>query len=264
MLMGGPFTSEWGTPKRLLWVSGPHRMEYGEAWELQKSAVEMRRASCVPDLLFLIEHPPVYTMGRAGSDQDMLVPEEQLQRLGIPLYRCDRGGKVTFHGPGQLVGYPILDLGQHRRDVHWYLRMLEEVVIDTLARFGIWAHREPGLTGVWVGGDKIAAIGIKISRWITMHGFALNVDPDLRYFDRIVPCGLHGWGVTSMAQLLKDPPALEEVAVVLVETFCSRMGYAEVKWVPLEDLSKEVHEGAEQVGSLPSRTTRSESTELRR
>jgi lipoyl(octanoyl) transferase len=176
------------------------RIDYGAGLALQKQIESERKEGRIPDQLLLLEHPHVITLGRNGHTEHLLASEEMLRRAGISFYPTDRGGDITYHGPGQLVGYPIVDLKEWRRDVGGYVRGLEQVIIDTLADFGIAAGRIPKLTGVWAGERKIAAIGVHISRWVTSHGFALNVNTDLRYFQYIVPCGLSK-PVTSMAQL---------------------------------------------------------------
>jgi lipoyl(octanoyl) transferase len=176
------------------------RIEYGAAFELQQQLVADRKTASIPDQLLLLEHPHVITLGRNGQMQNLLAGEEVLRRAGISFYPTDRGGDITYHGPGQLVGYPIMDLRDWKRDVGAYVRGVEQAIIDTLADFGIAAGRIPKLTGVWVGERKIAAIGVHISRWVTSHGFALNVNTDLSYFQYIVPCGLTK-PVTSLAQL---------------------------------------------------------------
>jgi len=176
------------------------RVEYSEAFELQRALVEERKRGRIPDQLLIVEHPHVITLGRNGKPEHLLAGEEALRRAGVSFYPADRGGDVTYHGPGQIVGYPILDLREWKRDVVAYVRAIEQVIIGALAEFGLAAGRIPGWTGVWVDGKKIAAIGVHISRWVTSHGFALNVDTDLRYFQYIVPCGL-SQPVTSMAAL---------------------------------------------------------------
>jgi lipoyl(octanoyl) transferase len=178
----------------------PGRVEYASAFALQQQLVARRKAGAIPDQLILLEHPHTITMGRNGRLENVLAGEDILTRAGIAFHPTDRGGDVTYHGPGQIVGYPILDLREWQRDVGAYVRAIEQVLIDTLADFGIQAGRIPKLTGVWVGESKIAAIGVHISRWVTSHGFALNVSTGLRYFQYIVPCGLSK-PVTSMAQL---------------------------------------------------------------
>jgi lipoyl(octanoyl) transferase len=195
-------------------------MDYGAALDLQKRLEAERKAGLIPDQLLLVEHPHVITLGRNGQETNLLAPEEILTRAGISFYRTDRGGDITYHGPGQLVGYPILDLREWKRDVGAYLRGIEQVLIETLDEFGIAAGQIPKLTGVWVGERKIAAIGVHISRWVTSHGFALNVFTDLSYFQYIVPCGLTK-PVTSMAQLLPGGHTinLEAVGRILVSHF---------------------------------------------
>jgi len=175
-------------------------MRYDSAYELQRSLVERRKRGEIPDQFLIVEHPHVITMGRNGRSENMLAGEELLLRSGITFHHSDRGGDVTYHGPGQIVGYPILDLREWKRDVVAYVRGIEQVIVDALAEFDIHAGRLAGATGVWVGDAKIAAIGVHISRWVTSHGFALNVDTDLDYFRYIVPCGLTK-PVTSMRAL---------------------------------------------------------------
>jgi lipoyl(octanoyl) transferase len=176
------------------------RLDYAAALDVQQRLASARKQALACDHLLLVEHPHVITLGRNGRMENLLASGEVLSRAGISFYSTDRGGDVTYHGPGQLVGYPILDLRQWRRDVGAYVRALEQTIIDTLADYGIAAGRIPRLTGVWVGERKIAAIGVHISRWVTSHGFALNVATDLNYFQYIVPCGLTK-PVTSMAAL---------------------------------------------------------------
>jgi lipoyl(octanoyl) transferase len=179
---------------------------------MQAEFVEQRRAGIIPDQLLLLEHPHVITLGGSSHAEHVLADETTRRRLGIQLVDTGRGGDVTYHGPGQLVGYPILDLKPDRCDAHRYLRDLEEVVIKALRAFDIEGHGEEGLTGVWVGERKIAAVGVRISsRWITSHGFALNVATDLSYFDTIVPCGLHDRAVTSISECLGRPVEVSEV-----------------------------------------------------
>jgi lipoyl(octanoyl) transferase len=176
------------------------RIGYGDAFELQQRLVEQRKQGLIPDQLLLLEHPHSITLGRNGRLENLLASEPALRSAGIAFHSTDRGGDITYHGPGQAVGYPILDLRQWKRDVGAYVRALEQVMVDALADFGISADRIPGCTGAWVDGRKIGAIGVHISRWVTSHGFALNVNTDLSYFGYIVPCGL-ARPVTSMAQL---------------------------------------------------------------
>ena len=176
------------------------RISFSEAFALQQELVSQRKAGLIPDQLLFLEHPHVITMGRNGHRENLLASEEFLSQAGVEFVHTDRGGDVTYHGPGQLVVYPIFDLRDWKRDVVAYVRALEQVVIDTLAESAIYATRCEGCTGVWVGGAKICAIGVHLSRWITSHGLALNIDTDLSYFRYIVPCGLTK-PVTSMRQL---------------------------------------------------------------
>ena len=176
------------------------RMSYGEAFEHQRALVEQRKHAEIPDQFLIVEHPPTITLGRNGHIDNLLAREEVLERAGIAFHHTDRGGDITYHGPGQIVGYPILDLREWKRDVAAYVRSIEQVIIDALSDFSLAGERVPGMTGVWVDGAKIAAIGVHISRWVTSHGFALNVTTDLSYFQYIVPCGLVK-PVTSMAAL---------------------------------------------------------------
>jgi lipoate-protein ligase B len=166
------------------------RVGYADAFALQQDFVERRKRGGIPDQLLIVEHPHVITMGRNGRAENVLASPEVLARAGIEFEQTDRGGDVTYHGPGQIVGYPIVDLREWKRDVVAYVRALEQVLIEALREFGIAAERDPGATGVWTARGKIAAIGVHVSRWVTSHGFALNVDTDLNYFGYIIPCGL--------------------------------------------------------------------------
>ena len=194
---------------------------YAEGLALQKTLVEERKADRIPDQLLLLEHPPVITLGvKTRNDRSHVVATEStLREHGIEVFETGRGGDVTYHGPGQLVGYPIIDLKPDRCDVHRYVRDLEEVLIRAVERFGIRAGRMPGLTGVWVGEDKLAAIGVRISRWVTSHGFALNVTTDLDHFGFIVPCGITDKGVTSLERLLGQAPTMADVAAAVIAAF---------------------------------------------
>ena len=199
------------------------RMGYAEALELQRTLVEKRKRGLVPDQLLILEHPHTITLGRNGNLAHLLANEDILRRAGIAFFPTDRGGDITYHGPGQMVGYPILDLREWKRDVVAYVRAIEQALIETLAEFGIAAGREAGMTGVWVEGRKIAAIGVHISRWIASHGFALNVATDLRYFQYIVPCGL-AKPVTSMAELGAAPGRAELIGS-LARHFAELFGF---------------------------------------
>jgi len=192
---------------------------YDESLMLQRRLATLRVDDRLGDVLLLVEHPPVITLGRAGRMAHLRVPEPSLTALGIEFFEVERGGDMTYHGPGQLVGYPILNLVEHGRDLHRYLRQLEEVLIMTLSGFGITAGRSLGRTGVWVGDEKIASLGIHVSRWVTRHGFALNVNMDLAPFELIVPCGIQGARTTSMTQELSRPISVREVMAALIERF---------------------------------------------
>jgi lipoyl(octanoyl) transferase len=178
------------------------RVGYAEAVALQERLVAERQADHIPDTLLLLEHDPVFTLGRRARREHVLFTEEALRARGFEVVECGRGGDVTYHGPGQVVGYPILKLAPDRCDVHRYVRDLEEVMIRTCGDHGVAATRVPGLTGCWVGRDKVGAIGVRIARWVTSHGFALNVSNDLEPFAMIVPCGITGRGVTSLERVL--------------------------------------------------------------
>lgn len=201
------------------------RVAYQDAWELQNRLVRQRKAGEVPDTLLLLEHPPVFTIGRRGSTAHVLGTPEQLAAIGAEVVQVDRGGDITYHGPGQLVGYPILQLTGADRDAHAYLRGLEEVIIRVLEDFGVAASRREGATGVWVAERKIASIGVRLSSWVTNHGFALNVCPDLSHFELIVPCGLHGVSMTSLAAELGETVAPEAITRRTVTRFREVFGY---------------------------------------
>jgi lipoyl(octanoyl) transferase len=209
-------------------------LSYKTAWEIQQAIqakiieekLEERRSGSStersPDVLLFVEHPHVFTLGKSGKLDHLLADDQRLAHLGAEFFRNDRGGDITYHGPGQIVGYPIMDLDRHFTDIHRYLRSLEEVAIRTCADYGIQAGRIEGLTGVWIGDAKICAFGVKCSRWVTMHGFAFNVDPNLDYFDAIVPCGIRDHSVTSLAKVLGYNPGLDEVKLRL------RLHFAEI------------------------------------
>lgn len=201
----------------------PGRLDYQPALQLQQHLLEQRPGQTC-DTLLLVEHPPTITLGRGGNAGNLRLPEATLAQRGIPVLRVGRGGDVTYHGPGQLVGYPIVDLAPWDRDLHRFLRLLEETLLTTLAAFGLIGRRCPGRTGVWVGEAKIASIGIGVRRWISWHGFALNVSTDLRAFDAIVPCGLAGVSMTSMETQLGRRIPLAEVEPVLIAAFARCFG----------------------------------------
>ena len=186
---------------------------YKEVLNLQKKMQQQRIDKEIYDTLILVEHEPVYTLGKNASMNHLL----QSRDKSVGVFNIERGGDITFHGPGQLVGYPIIDLSNYKKSVSWYMRKLEQLTIDVLFEFGIIATRIQGLTGVWVGQEKIAAQGVRISRWVTMHGFALNVNPDLSYYDGIIPCGIFDRGITSMEELLGKTQDMERVKSIVIE-----------------------------------------------
>ena len=188
---------------------------YQEVWDLQKDFQKKRIEKRLDDTLILVEHEPVYTLGKNANKNHLL----QSRDRSVNVFDIERGGDITFHGPGQLVGYPIIDLSYYRRSVSWYMRRLEQLAIDVLKDFGINASRIKGLTGVWVGEEKIAAQGVRISRWVTMHGFSLNVNPDLSFYDGIIPCGIFDHGITSMEELLGSAQDMDDVKAMVVEKF---------------------------------------------
>jgi lipoyl(octanoyl) transferase len=189
-----------------------NQQQYEDSLAIQEKIVQLRKGDQLPDCLLFVQYPHTITLGRSGKTNHLLVSRQELAKRGIAFYLTDRGGDITYHGPGQLIAYPVLDLKCYRRDIDWYLRRLESCLIQTLASFSISAGRVVGATGVWVGDRKIAAIGVRTSHWVTSHGVALNVNPDLTFFDLIVPCGLTNREVTSMAQVLRvDEIDLSEV-----------------------------------------------------
>ena len=188
---------------------------YKEVWDLQKDMQDQRIDGKIEDTLILVEHEPVYTIGKNADENHLLQSRDE----SVGVFQIERGGDITFHGPGQLVGYPILGLSNYKKSISWYMRTLEQILIDTVSDFGIEAERIEGLTGVWVGDEKIAALGVRISRWVTMHGFALNVNTDLAYYDGIIPCGIFDHGVTSMEQHLGYLLNMEDIKKDLIKYF---------------------------------------------
>ena len=189
--------------------------DFNETWELQKKLQTKRILNEIEDHLLLVEHPPVYTLGKNAPKEHLLNSVNDASVI-----QTDRGGNITFHGPGQLVGYPILDLNHYKRSITWYMRKLEQLIIDTLRAYGIIACRKKGLTGVWVKDKKIAALGVRISKWVTMHGFSININPDLEYYKFIIPCGIEDYGITSMAQIMGDEvPSMDEIKSKVINIF---------------------------------------------
>ncbi|MEX0690581.1 MAG: lipoyl(octanoyl) transferase LipB [Gemmatimonadales bacterium] len=215
---------------RTLDVVGLGRMAYGEALALQRTLAHRKVAGEIPnDLLLLVEHPPVVTLGRGFKTEHLSTPREFLAARNVEVFEAERGGDITFHGPGQLVGYPIFDLTQHKPDLHWFLRQLEAALITVAADFGLVGERREGYTGVWTGGRKLASIGIHVKQWVTWHGFALNVMTDLRYFDLIVPCGIPDVTMTSLQKELGERTprdvwarAIDQTVLAFADTFSLR------------------------------------------
>jgi len=205
------------------WVLDGGLISYEKAFDLQRRLVEARKAGAIPDVLFLCEHPHVITLGRNGKAEHLLASNHLLAQMNVEFQPTDRGGDITYHGPGQTVGYPILDLATHRRDVRWYVNQLEEVMIRATAEFGLPGKRVDGCHGVWVdtpaGPEKLAALGVHLSRWVTSHGFAYNVSTDLRYFDLIVPCGIVGKRTTSLERVLQRSVEIGEARDRLIKHF---------------------------------------------
>jgi len=210
-------------------------IEYSEAYEWQKQLWSLRLSGEMPDSLLLLEHPPTFTIGKSGKLENLLLTKEELAQQGISLFFTDRGGDITYHGPGQLVAYPIIDLRNWGKDIHRYVHNLEEAVIRTLADFSIAAGRDKKHVGVWVGQEKIAAIGVSVRKWVTMHGLALNVNPNLEHFALINPCGILDKGVTSITKLLGHEPSMEDVAERLAKHFAEVFD-ARLKLNPVDSL----------------------------
>lgn len=196
--------------------------DYNDTWKLQKKLQSKRILGEIEDHLLLVEHPPVFTLGKNASKQHIINNSED-----VSIIQTDRGGNITFHGPGQLVCYPILDLNHYKRSITWYMRELEQLIIDVLGEYGIKASRKKGLTGTWVKDKKIAALGVRISRWVTMHGFSLNINPDLNFYKNIIPCGIKEYGVTSMAKIMgNEVPSMDEVKTKMTKHFTKNfVGY---------------------------------------
>ena len=199
-------------------------LDYQQAFKLQDVLLQKRINGDIPDTLLLLEHPPTLTMGKSDDVRNLRVPESHLKAQGIATYSTDRGGSITWHGPGQLVGYPIIDLADRNKDLHRYIRDLEETIIQMLAGFGIRSGRDKINIGVWVGREKIAAIGVRIRKWVTKHGFAVNVNSDLTHFSLINPCGITGRGVTSMARVLGRDVPMADVRTAVIDAMGAVFG----------------------------------------
>jgi lipoyl(octanoyl) transferase len=211
-------------------------IDYKEAWDLQKDVLNLRSDEKINDVLFLLEHPHTYTLGKVADKNNLISSKEYLENNKISVYEIDRGGDITYHGPGQIVGYPIIDLKSWEMDTHKYLRALEEVIIQTCAEYGVQGTRNPKYTGVWIGDRKIAAIGIKVSRWITMHGFAFNINTDLDLFNGIIPCGISDKEVTSLSKEINKDISISEVKEKLVNNFKNAFKYKEMSAITKEEL----------------------------
>ncbi|MDE3111071.1 MAG: lipoyl(octanoyl) transferase LipB [Acidobacteriota bacterium] len=220
-------------PRKVVWVVDIGLIAYEPACALQRELVEARKAGAIPDVLILCEHSNVITLGRNGKRENLRASDGLLAQMSVEFHATDRGGDITYHGPGQVVGYPILDLAGHRRDIRWYVEQIEELMIRATADFGLEAHRSDANHGIWVDGpsgeEKLAALGVHLSRWITSHGFAYNVTTDLRYFDLIVPCGVAGKRATSLERALGRSVAIEEARGRLARHFGEVFGREPVR-----------------------------------
>lgn len=234
-------------PYKTLTVIDLNRRPYRPVWDYQRRLQQLRINQEIPDTLIFVEHDPVYTIGKNGSDLHVVASAAFLEEKGIEVVHVDRGGDVTYHGPGQLVGYPIFDLHQHRQSVSFFMRQLEQVFIETLAEFGLEGRREEGYTGVWIGDEKIAALGVRISRWVTMHGFAFNVNTDLSHFAGIIPCGIFHKGITSLEKKLGRPAGMEAVKKIVLQSFQNVFGFSEARTATadLETVDREKEVGSE-------------------
>jgi len=211
-------------------------IDYKDAWDLQKNLFNSRYKKEIDDILLLLEHPHTYTLGKTADRENLVAADEYLERNKISVYDIDRGGDITYHGPGQIVGYPIIDLTKWQEDTHKYLRAIEEVIIKTCAKFNLIANRDPKFTGVWIDDKKIAAVGIKVSRWITMHGFAFNVNTDLSLFDGIIPCGIRDKKVTSMQNELGLTMNINEVKSILLKNFTEVFEYSQAARIEADEV----------------------------
>lgn len=230
------FDSKWKMEKKILTYCDLGLIDYKEAWDLQQEIHSKRVSSDVDDILFLLEHPNTYTLGKTAHKENLVSSEDYLKQNKISVYDIDRGGDITYHGPGQIVGYPIVDLNNWFKDTHKYLRALEEVIIKTCEEYGLHCGRNEKHTGVWIDERKIAAIGIKVSRWVTMHGFAFNVNTDLKLFNGIIPCGIQDKSVTSLSNELKMDIDIQEVKEKLLKNFALIFDYGKVTMIQKEEI----------------------------
>jgi lipoyl(octanoyl) transferase len=220
------------------------QVEYADCWDLQREMADLRVDGVIGDTLLLLEHPPTITLGRGADRANLLASPERLEQLGIAVHEIDRGGDITFHGPGQLVGYPIFNLAEHRKDLHWFLRQIEEALILALAEFGVEGRRFPPHTGVWIGDEKVAAIGIKVSRWVSTHGFAFNVSTSMEHFDLIVPCGIREYGVTSLSRAVGRMVTVEETLSPVIRGFNASFTFPDS---PMDDYSEYLSEKSRRI-----------------
>lgn len=226
--------------QKSLWLIDLGTQPYRPVWEFQRKLQRMRIEQKIPDTLIFVEHHPVYTIGKNGSEFHVIAPEHFLKKHNIEVVEVDRGGDVTYHGPGQLVGYPIFDLHQHRKSVSYYMRQLEDVFIKTLQHWQLSGRRNEGYTGVWIGDEKIVALGVRISRWVTMHGFAFNVNTNLNHFSGIVPCGIFHLGVTSLEKQVGHPVEMADAKEKVLAAIQHVFGFNELlrKNVDLNEITK--------------------------
>jgi lipoyl(octanoyl) transferase len=221
---------------KVLKYCDPGFIDYDKAWRLQKAIFDKRLKGEIDDVLLLLEHPNTYTLGKTAKREHLVGSEEYLKENNFSIYDIDRGGDITYHGPGQIVGYPIIDLNNWKKDTHLYLRSLEETIMLTCKDYGLDTERNEKYTGVWIKDRKIAAIGIKVSRWITMHGFAFNINTDLSHFNGIIPCGIRDKDVTSLKREFNKPFEISEVKILLVKHFGEIFRYDEVTRIEAEEL----------------------------
>jgi lipoyl(octanoyl) transferase len=216
-------------------------IDYKSAWDLQKKIFELRINNKIDDVLLLLEHPHTYTLGKVAKKEHLISSEKYVEENKIDIFEIDRGGDITYHGPGQVVGYPIINLNNWYKDSHKYLRVLEEIIILTCSQYGLKCERNPKYTGVWINDEKIAAIGVKISRWVTMHGFAFNVNTDLSFFNGIIPCGINDKSITSLSKKLDNNVEINEVKAKLLSNFKNILDYKTVSTLTADELQKRLN-----------------------
>ncbi len=232
-----PMTKQY-TSERILKYSDLGKVDYAEAWTLQQNLYDLRLKGKIKDTLLLLEHPHTYTIGKAGNDSNIVADTDFIDRNEIGIFKVDRGGDVTYHGPGQLVGYIIMDLNDWKKDVNLFLRSIEKTIIDVCSDYGLNATRKEKYTGVWIEERKICAIGVKVSRWISMHGFALNVNTNLDFFKGIIPCGIKDKEVTSLEREVTRELDIKEVKKKVFKYFAKEFGYSRYEKIDAEDIFK--------------------------